>query len=83
MALPRIYDEEQSKFENKSMTFHKRVREGYLKLAKREPKRWLVVDARQSIETIETAIWNKVESLLSATATDTSDNQQTLWRIEG
>ena len=78
MALPRIYDEEQSKFENKSMAFHKKVRAGYLRLAKKEPERWFVVDARQSIETIETTIWNKVESLLSATATHISDSQDTL-----
>ena len=78
MALPRIYDEEQSKFENKSMAFHKKVRAGYLRLAKKEPERWFVVDARQSIETIETTIWDKVKSLLSATATHISESQDTL-----
>ncbi len=32
--------------------FHQRVRSGYYKLAKQEPKRWVIVDADQSIEAV-------------------------------
>lgn len=66
VALPRIYDEEQSKFENKGMSFHKKVRDGYLKLARKEPERWFVIDARQSIDTIEMTIWKRVERQIAS-----------------
>ena len=62
IALPRIYEEGQSKFENKGMSFHKKVREGYLRLAKREPGRWFIVDARQSMDAIEDIILERVNN---------------------
>ena len=62
---PRYYEEGQSKFEIKNMTFHKRVREGYLKLAKRNPERWMVVDASQSADNIELLIWKRVRAAIS------------------
>ena len=77
MALPRIYEEGQSKFENKSMSFHKKVREGYLRLAKREPGRWLVVDARQSMDVIEGIILERVDTEIS------NLDAKALWRTEG
>ena len=46
------------------MDFHRRVRQGYLELAKREPERWLVIDARLPQEEISQLIWQRVESLL-------------------
>ncbi len=52
------------RFEREAAGFHRRVREGYLKLAEKEPERWLVVDAGQSRERIEQIIWEKVSGLL-------------------
>lgn len=49
-----------------AMDFHRRVRQGYLELARREPDRWLVVDARLPKEEIANLIWQRVETLLSA-----------------
>ncbi|MBI2856214.1 MAG: hypothetical protein HYX93_05140, partial [Chloroflexi bacterium] len=46
------------------MDFHRRVRQGYLDLARREPERWLVVDARQSPRQVARDIWKQVEPLL-------------------
>jgi len=45
--------------------FHARVREAYLELAAAEPERFLVLEARDSIETIATAIRDRVEALLA------------------
>ena len=45
--------------------FHARVRAGYLELAAAEPDRFLVLDARDPIETIAAAIRARVESLLA------------------
>ena len=56
-VLPRFYEEGQSKFEIKNMAFHRKVRGGYLKLARREPERWMIVDARQPADAIELTIW--------------------------
>ena len=76
IALPRIYEEGQSKFENKGMSFHKKVREGYLRLAKREPGRWFIVDARQSMDAIEDIILERVKMEIS------NLDAKALWRMQ-
>ena len=53
------------RFEQEDIAFHHRVREGYLKLAKEEPQRWLMIDATQSRAKIAEVIWQKVSHLLS------------------
>jgi dTMP kinase len=52
------------RFEQEAEAFHNKVREGYLKLAKEEPQRWLVVDASQSKSKIAEIIWQRVQPLL-------------------
>ena len=52
------------RFQSQSRAFHQRVREGFLKLAKAKPKRWLVIDAAQSKKEIAGIIWQKVKKLL-------------------
>ena len=44
--------------------FHQRVRKGYQALAKGEPGRWLVLDARGAPDEISSAIWARVEALV-------------------
>ena len=39
-----------------ALAFHKRVREGYLKLVADEPQRWRVVDASQSFDDVQKAL---------------------------
>jgi len=48
--------------------FHARVREAYLELAAAEPERFVVIDARESIESITLAIRERVEPLLPSPA---------------
>jgi dTMP kinase len=52
------------RFESENEEFHQRVRQGYLKLAAEEPKRWLVIDAAQSKGVIAGIIWNRVTEML-------------------
>jgi len=52
------------RFEREDTAFHQRVREGYLKLAREEPERWLVIDASQSKQRIREIIWQRVSQLL-------------------
>lgn len=65
-GLARKKGKKQDRFELENIAFHRKVREGYLKLAEKEPKRWLVVDATQSKEEIAEIIWQKVSELLSS-----------------
>ena len=55
---------DQRKFEEESLSFHSRVREGYLVLAKQEPDRWFVVDATLPQEEVSNLVWSRVVSLL-------------------
>lgn len=43
-----LQQEAQARFEKEDMTFHEAVRQGYLKIAKEEPKRFFVVDGTLS-----------------------------------
>ena len=53
--LRRAHD----RMERKALPFHRRERAGYLKLAKREPRRFFVVDARRPRVTVK----NQIESI--------------------
>ena len=50
-SMQRI-GKEKDRMESAGIEFHNRVRQGYLKLAKQEPKRIKVIDATKSIEEI-------------------------------
>ena len=52
------------RFESENLSFHHRVREGYLKMAAAEPDRWLVIDATLPKRKIAKIIWEKVSQLL-------------------
>ncbi len=64
-GLARKEGREKDRFEREELAFHKRVRQGYLELARSEPKRWLVIDAKQPKEKISQVIWQRVSQLLS------------------
>ena len=64
-GLARKKNKRQDRFERENIAFHQRVREGYLKLAASDPRRWLVVDATQSKGKIAEIIWHRVSQLLS------------------
>ena len=64
-GLARKRARKQDRFEQEDTAFHQKVREGYLKIAADEPKRWLVVDATQPKKKIQEIIWQKVSKLLS------------------
>jgi dTMP kinase len=56
--------EAEARFENEDLSFHERVRQGYLKLAKQEPGRYRVVDASPAPEMIQNGIRRIVDGLL-------------------
>ncbi|MGB9660414.1 MAG: dTMP kinase [Moorellaceae bacterium] len=52
------------RLEREDMDFHRRVREGYLELARQEPGRIKVIDAAQSPEAVFRQVWAAVAPLL-------------------
>jgi dTMP kinase len=53
-----------NRMETKSVRFHEKVRQGYLALARREPKRFRVIRADQPASQVERAIQKEVKNLL-------------------
>ena len=47
------------RFEREETAFHQRVRQGYLEMAKREPGRWLAIDASLPRKEITRLIWER------------------------
>jgi len=56
---------EWNRMDQKGLAFHRRVRDGYLQLMAKEPERWFVLDAVQSIESLQTSIRKRVKRLLA------------------
>ncbi len=50
----------EERFELESVQFHRRVREGYLRLAAADPDRFIIIDGNRSMGDVETAITNAV-----------------------
>jgi dTMP kinase len=48
VGLARKRGQKRDRFEKESLTFHNRIRKGYLELAAKEPDRWLVIDASKN-----------------------------------
>ena len=56
----------EARFEAKGEAFHARLRLGFLAIAKAEPERCCVIDAAQSMDAVEAAIWQRVQAHLAA-----------------
>jgi len=55
---------EWNRLDQETVAFHARVREGYLALARAEPKRWVVIDAARGVDEVQADIWAEVERRL-------------------
>lgn len=60
-GLERISDRETDRLEQESLNFHNRVRKGFLKIAEKEKKRYLVLDGEKSIAEIHGQIITEIE----------------------
>lgn len=52
------------RIELEERSFHERVRQGYLELARRWPERFRVVDASRDPDTVESEVWEHVARIL-------------------
>ena len=53
-------DRGEGRFEQERNEFHRRVRSAYFRMARKEPKRYIVVPAEGSRQTIQQEIWNRL-----------------------
>jgi dTMP kinase len=51
---------DETRFEKFNLAFHKRLRETYLAIARRDPMRCVVIDASADEKTVAASIWNAV-----------------------
>ena len=51
----------EGRFETETLHFHERVRRGYLRMARRESDRFLVVDAGGNPKRVHEAVWAALE----------------------
>jgi dTMP kinase len=56
----------ESRMEQETMEFHRRVREAYLEIGRQEPRRVQVIDGRRRREEIAAEIWALAEGFLAA-----------------
>jgi dTMP kinase len=57
-------DRSLDRFEKENLSFHRKIRNAYLKLADEDKKRFFVVDGKARVEEVHKIIKEKVESLL-------------------
>ncbi len=60
----RIAEQDENRFEKESAAFFERVHAGFLEIAKREPQRVVLVDARPAIKTVHAHILQLVKERL-------------------
>lgn len=63
-GLARRGRAEADRFEAEDLEFHRRVRAGYLELARSDPERWLVLDAQAPPADLARRVWSGVRDLL-------------------
>ncbi len=51
---------EMNRLDLEAISFHKRVRDGYHRLAAAEPARWVVIDANRPVDAVQTAVQQAV-----------------------
>lgn len=69
-AVNRIADKD--RIESAGEDFHRRVRQGFLELAERDPDHYLVIPARDTVDSIARRVRHRVQELMTARAMDPS-----------
>ncbi len=64
-GFSRKQEDDKDRLENESVDFHNKVREGYLAIARRFPRRMELIDARGSVEDVHSRIRKCVDLAIS------------------
>ncbi len=70
--------EEITRFELEKLDFHKRVRDGYLEIAKNEPERFCIIDASKDINAVSKDIIDSLSVKISDIAINAKNTKQPL-----
>ena len=63
-SVERLLMKKKDRWESEDISFHEKVRNGYLELARNDPVTWEVLDASLPVEQIHGRIWRYVESII-------------------
>jgi dTMP kinase len=66
---------EWNRMDDYALAFHRRVRAGYLELAKAEPERWVILDATLGVEELQEEVMKAVRGEWRGKSEE--------WRVEG
>ena len=66
-SLGRKTERVKDSFEKEDISFHKKVRRGYLEQAKKDPLHWLVLNGTTDKHTLSQLVWQQVSTLMNAT----------------
>lgn len=66
IGLSRKPQNANDRFEKEKLAFHRKVRQGFLDLAAKEPQRWVVIDSTLPRQKIAQMIWEKVNERLKS-----------------
>jgi dTMP kinase len=64
IGLSRLHPGSHDRLEREALEFHKRVREGYLTLAKQEPQRFCIIDAGAPFASVQSALRKALSGIL-------------------
>jgi dTMP kinase len=59
----------EDRYERMDGEFHRRLRDGFLEIARREPERCVVIDASRDVDSVQAAIADAVRGRLLASVT--------------
>jgi dTMP kinase len=63
VGLARKKGAGRDRFESEELTFHERVRQGYLAMARADARRWLVLDGTSPVKETRDRIWERVNKM--------------------
>lgn len=70
IGLSRKNTHANDRFEAEDLIFHRKVREGFRRMALKEPLRWVIIDSTLPLRDVSGLIWNKVLASLRAEQTN-------------
>jgi len=59
----RLGNKNLDRLEQEALDFHKRVRDGFLEMAMKEPERFIVLEGNRNPEVVSNEVWNTVRTL--------------------
>ncbi|MEO2066259.1 MAG: dTMP kinase, partial [Desulfurobacteriaceae bacterium] len=66
VAFERLKGKKKDRLEMESLEFHRKVREGFLKIAEKEKDRVVIIDGRKSVDEIFSEVVKEVQRRLGA-----------------